>query len=65
MIASNSVYRSFRRSTTSMGSLIAEIVVKPTMSLKYKVTKSKPSGSTVHPFLRDSATDLKSRYACA
>lgn len=45
-----------------MGSLMAEMVVKPTMSLKYKVTKSKPSGSTVQPFLRDSATDLKSRY---
>lgn len=63
MMASKSVYRSFRRSTTSMGSLMAEMVVKPTMSLKYKVTKSNPSGSTVQPFLRDSATDLKSRHS--
>lgn len=46
------------RSTTSMGSLLAEMVVKPTISLKYNVTLSKYSGSTVPPTLRASATDL-------
>lgn len=41
-----------------MGSLMAEIVVKPTMSLKYNVTSSKYSGSTGVPIFRASATDL-------
>lgn len=42
-----------------MGSLRAEMVVKPTMSLKYMVTWSKYSGSTVAPVFRASATDLE------
>lgn len=41
-----------------MGSLMAEMVVKPTMSLKYSVTSSKYSGSTGVPIFRASATDL-------
>lgn len=41
-----------------MGSLMAEMVVKPTMSLKYNVTSSKNSGSTGVPIFRASATDL-------
>lgn len=41
-----------------MGSLLAEMVVKPTMSLKYSDTLSKYSGSTVPPTFRTSATDL-------
>lgn len=57
-MASKRVYRSLSRSTTSMGSLMAEMVVKPTMSLKYSVTISKYSGSTGIPIFRASATDL-------
>lgn len=44
-----------------MGSLFAEMVVKPTMSLKYSETLSKYSGLTVPPTFRASATDLKKK----
>lgn len=42
-----------------MGSLRAEMVVKPTMSLKYSVTSLKCSGMTGLPVFSALATDLK------
>lgn len=39
--------------------LSADIAVKPTISLKYMVTKSKASGSTPIPFVKQFATGLK------
>jgi len=45
-----------------MGSLRAEIVVKPTMSLKYSVTSLKCSGLTGLPVFSAWATDLKEKY---
>jgi len=39
--------------------LSADIAVKPTISLKYIVTKSKASGSTPIPFVKQFATGLK------
>ncbi len=63
MIPSKCVYRSFSRSTTSIGSLRAEMVVKPTISLKYSVTSEKCSGFTGFPVFNAKATDLKDRMA--
>lgn len=40
------------------GVLSADIAVKPTMSLKYMVTKSNASGSTPIPFVKQLATGL-------
>lgn len=42
-----------------MGSLRADMVVKPTMSLKYNVTSLKCSGLTGLPVFSAWATDLK------
>lgn len=43
---------------TWKGVLSADIAVKPTISLKYIVTRSKASGSTPIPFVKQLATGL-------
>ena len=48
-----------KETVTIMYTPDAEIVVKPTISLKYTVTISKSSGWTVSPFTKHSATALK------
>lgn len=45
-----------------MGSLRVEMVLKPTISLKYNVTSLKCSGSTGLPSFSDWATDLQEDY---
>lgn len=52
-------YRSFRSATTSIGELMAEIVVKPTISLKYMVTSEYSTASTGLPVFKFSATVLQ------
>jgi hypothetical protein len=58
-MASNSVYKLFKRLTTSIGVLLAHIEVKPTMSEKYKETSSKCSAFIGRPIFSSSATVLK------
>ena len=58
MISSNSVYRSFSRSTTCMGVLADERDVKPTISEKYMVTLSNISARIVLPIFNCSAIVL-------
>lgn len=59
IMSSNSVYKAFSRFTTSIGVLLAQIDVKPTISEKYNVLSSKCSAFIGRPNLSSSATVLE------